>query len=275
MITYSTSVCNLYLIEVRIHHKFVESDIESETHFKAMQNFTDCGISISKEDDENVNEIKKRHKTRNFICSQGKLENLKSIVSELIRKFEHLISYEDVNEYDEISIQATLFDEIYDIKHMSYSAPKLYNSIKIGNTLKEKFSYYFANILNVLDVNETLMKNEKDQIMLMENLMNNNNNIHLSNFKNIMKEQQIYLNPILRDATIFIPPHSNLTIPALICQPFSNNNYNLTLYIKNNLTGIYVVPIKMVGGSENIIFTHVKRPDPYYPHVFITIVNLT
>jgi hypothetical protein len=107
----------------------------------------------------------------------------------------------------------------------------------------------------------------------MDTLKREVKEVYLRDFTTHQNEQQIFLNPKYRDTSIFIAPHANITIPALIYQPSTKKEYTSTLYIKNNLTSIFEVPIKGIGGYGNLVVSDVKRYDEVKDK-FIRSVNL-
>ncbi len=160
---------------------------------------------------------------------------------------------------------------IYEINAMTYAQPRTPKKDRRAESLWEKISLFFQELFD-LERFTSLHKGISEQSTIMEKLRQNIKEIYVQNFNSLQKEQQIFLNHKYRDLSILIPAHSNITLPALIHQPNSNKDSEIKLYIKNNLTGIFQVPVKATGGSGNLIITDVKRFDEVKKN-FIRSVN--
>jgi hypothetical protein len=205
-------------------------------------------------------DILDKYYRRTYICSEG-IESIENLILNHSQKLSEKLGREDdKGPFEFIHIQHLKEDPIYEMKAMSYAIPKPIRNRTNAQTLTEKIAKYFAT-WNLFRKEEELDKFQKEQAKIQEKLRRNVKEIYLNNFNSKVNEQQIFLNSKYKDATIYIAPHSNITIPALIYQPTSAKEYHSALYIKNNLTGIFEVPIKGIGGYGYLIVTDVKKKD--------------
>ena len=197
---------------------------------------------------------------------EGNINNIDSLRLNYTQKFTKRLIQEEGHEdqfsstFEPLHSQNIKETPIYEIRAMTYAQPKPMKTAIRAQTIWEKIKLYFQDLFDFTQVT-SLHQTSLEQTSLMEKLKQNIKEIYIQNFNSLQKEQQIFLNPEYRDLSILVPPHSNITIPALIHQPTSNKESEIKLYIKNNLTSIFQVPVKAVGGSGNLIVTDVKRYD--------------
>lgn len=203
---------------------------------------------------------------RIYHCVEGNINNIDSLRLNYTQKFTKRLIQEEGHEDRYTSTIEPLYSQnmketsIYEIRAMTYAQPKPVKAPIRAQTIWEKIILYFHDLFDFAQVT-SLHQVNSEQTSLMEKLKQNIKEIYIQNFNSLQKEQQIFLDPQYRDLSILIPPHSNITIPALIHQPTSNKDSEIKLYIKNNLTSIFQVPVRAVGGSGNLIVTDVKRFD--------------
>lgn len=196
-----------------------------------------------------------------YQCVEGNIHNIDSLILNYTEKFtKRLIEEENKSYINALHFQTIKETPIYEIRAMSYALPKPLKSTRRVNSIFEKMIKYFKDWFDFEEVN-ALRQVNTEQSALMEKLKQNVKEIYIQNFNSLQKEQQIFLNPKYRDLSIFIPPHSNITIPALIHQPNLNKESGVTLYIKNNLTSVFSIPVRGTGGSGNLHVINVKRYD--------------
>ena len=196
-----------------------------------------------------------------YQCVEGNINNIDSLILNYTEKFtKRLIQEENKSYINALHFQTIKEAPIYEIRAMSYALPKNLRSTRRVHSIFEKMIKYFQDWFDFEEVN-SLGQANSEHLALMEKLKQNVKEIYIQNFNSLQKEQQIFLNPHYRDLSIFIPPHSNITIPALIHQPSLNKEYGVTLYIKNNLTSVFHIPVRGTGGSGNLHVINVKRYD--------------
>ena len=72
--------------------------------------------------------------------------------------------------------------------------------------------------------------------------------------------QAFFLRNMMEGRSFLIPPHSNLTIDgALVFYPLQEKIYNFTLIIKNNLTGLYFLPLTGKGELSRLVVTKIRK----------------
>ena len=202
-----------------------------------------------------------QYANKTYHCVEGNIHNIDSLILNYTEKFtKRLIQEEDQSTFEVLHFQNLKETPIYEIRAMSFASPKPLKETQRAQTVFEKIGRYFQSWFDS-DDGKSSHKINAEQSALMEKLKQNIKEIYIQNFNSLQKEQQIFLDPKYRDLSIYIPPHSDITIPALIHQPNSNKEYNIMLYVKNNLTSIFEIPVKGTGGSGNIIVTDVKRYD--------------
>ena len=203
--------------------------------------------------------------SRIYHCVEGNINNIDSLRLNYTQKFTKRLIQEEGHEdqytstFEPLHSQNIKDSSIYEIRAMTYAQPRPLKTARRAQTIWEKIKLYFQDWFDFDQV--TSHQVSQEQSSLMEMLKQNIKEIYIQNFNSLQKEQQIFLDPKYRDLSILIPPHSNITIPALIHHPTSNKESEIKLYIKNNLTSIFQVPVKAVGGSGNLIVTDVKKFD--------------
>lgn len=198
-----------------------------------------------------------------YNCVEGNSQNIDSLILNYTEKFtKRLIQEQDQSEFEALHFQHIRESPIYEILAMTYAVPKPLKEEWRAQTVTEKIRKYFHDWFDFTGVRSLQQVNVKQQA-IMDKLKQNIKEIYVQNFNALQKEQQVFLEPKYRDLSILIPPNSHITLPALIHQPTSIKEYETMLYIKNNLTTIFQVPIKGVGGSGNLLVTDVKRFDDH------------
>lgn len=224
----------------------------------------------SRESDDSI--VLPGYKRANFTCLRGKFKNIDGFFANLTWLFEtnHIVRPDpDFGSYYEV-IREPLREEIYDINYMSYASPKPNRSLGINQynqTLGQKIVEYFSQVFE---------KNRKVQYKrdFPDYLFRGRELVSLNpDFKETQLEQQIYLNPQMRETTFTIAPHSNLTLPAIYFHPQRTKPTSAILLVKNNLTGIHMVSLKGIGGSGKLEFIEVRRQVSIDSEMFERIVR--
>lgn len=70
--------------------------------------------------------------------------------------------------------------------------------------------------------------------------------------RDFLGKQELFLAKAYMGTAITVPPNSNTTIPALIHHPHTAGVSEAFLYIKNNFSHLYAVPIKAEAGKADL-----------------------
>lgn len=95
--------------------------------------------------------------------------------------------------------------------------------------------------------------------IFLENWANFKSEKKISNEIILEPNQTFFLEKKYANNVFYIPPHSNLTIPALAFKPYKYKSLStLSLYIKNNLTFLYPLKLRGIGGKGDIIVSETR-----------------
>ena len=220
---------------------------------------------------ENEEFVLPGYKKINLTCFRGRFKNFDGFLANLteICQTNSIVKPDpDFGNYFEV-IREPLNEEIYDINYMSYAGPKPNRSLGFvphNQSLDQKIGEFFSQILEK-GRRVQQKKDHSDYMFRGRELVSLN-----PDFKEIQMDQQIYLNPLMRETTFTILPHSKLTIPAIHFYPQKTKSTNAILIIKNNLTGIHMVSLKGIGGCGKLEFIEVRRQVPINSERFERIV---
>lgn len=196
---------------------------------------------------------------RSFICSDAFDSKFEEMLNNQTGRFAEKLEFEldrgEFSYYNKINVKK---NPLYEMKAMSYAIPRNYKRIEKVDSINDKISKYFDSWLSIFEFESSI---DREKAVLLEELKRNVKEIYVKDFNSLQSDQQVFLNPKYRDASIYIPPHSNITIPALIYQPSSFKEYNTVLYIKNNLTSIFEIPVRGVGGFGNLLVSDIQKYD--------------
>lgn len=167
--------------------------------------------------------------------------------------------YEASEEEHEVLISTTspLSQEIAEIVYMTFINPKPLPQQEASpskiQTIRQKLGVYFTQLIE----KGRKIQQRRD---FMDRVSRKPELVSLNpEYKEILQEQQIFLNPAVRETTFLIPPHSNMTLPAILIQPTRIKPARATLFVKNNLTGIYPIHLKTVGGCGKLEFIEARK----------------
>ena len=75
------------------------------------------------------------------------------------------------------------------------------------------------------------------------------------------ENQSFFLEKKFVNKVFHIPAHANLTLPAVLFKPVKYKaSASFLLIIKNNLTHIYPVKLKGIGGKSEVLITESRIP---------------
>ena len=153
--------------------------------------------------------------------------------------FHELKKNQNITFSEYIYSQEIFNKEINEIQAFTNKKPKSARKMRISDSFFEKS----------IDFLENLMILQKER-----NTRDQSRQAYFLDFNEIDSK-------LSKNRSILIPKHSNITLNCLYFYPKQEKSYNLTLILKNNLTGLHVIPITGRSSSARIEISRIKRMD--------------
>ena len=193
-----------------------------------------------------------------LLCKRGWVSQLiKRMLQQISRNMLEFIK-DHMAQYQQVNLQQILIHTMrrsatnMEILKMTEAVPRETFQYKLNMSLWEKILEFLGSFRN-LDIFGYLTF-LWDKIWGIERKASSKDN------SSLFQKQTFFLDPNFHNKSYIIPPSSSITLDALIYQPSqeSRKDKNETLYIKNNLTVLYEVPLRGESGMGFILFTKMK-----------------
>jgi len=79
--------------------------------------------------------------------------------------------------------------------------------------------------------------------------------------------QAFFLKTSLLNKSYILPAHSNISLESLFFYPLQEKSYNLTLILKNNLTGLYFLPLTGKGEISRLVISKITKSE-FFPYFY-------